>query len=80
MIVDRVEASTKFCVHLVAPFFLGQGAKCQTSNCMAWRWVSEPDGINKLGYCGLAGKPSDVIYDEMRQAVKSFKETLDHGN
>ena len=76
MIVERVEASTKFCVHLAAP--LGHGAKCQTSNCMAWRWVSEPDGINKLGYCGLAGKPSDVIYDEMRQAAKSIKETLHH--
>ena len=62
MILNQNEASTKFCVHLVAP--LGQVAKCQTSNCMAWRWVSEPDGINKLGYCGLAGKPSDVIYDE----------------
>jgi len=76
MIVNKDEGSTKICVHVVAS--LGQDATCQTSNCMAWRWVSEPDGINKLGYCGLAEKPSDVIYDEMRQAVKFLKETLDH--
>jgi len=75
MILDRVEASTKFCVHLIAP--LGQGAKCQTSNCMAWRWVSEPFNSDRtLGYCGLAGKPSDVILDEMREAAIITKNLL----
>lgn len=62
MIVDRIEASGLTCAN-------NQTIKCCSSNCMAWRWVSEPLLENqKLGYCGLAGKPSDVIFDEMRKA------------
>jgi len=44
---------------------------------MSWRWVSEPFNNDRtLGYCGLAGKPSDVILDEMREAAVHTKNIL----
>jgi hypothetical protein len=31
--------------------------KCVASDCMAWRWDDPTNlGVNRNGYCGLAGK------------------------
>ena len=45
----------------VCPFF---GTNCIGSDCMAWRWFNENDASNPLGYCGLAGKPSNARKEE----------------
>jgi hypothetical protein len=73
-----VEASTKCCPIITANQASARVVKCVSSNCMAWRWVSEPDGETRVGYCGMAGKPSDVIYDEMREAAQLTTEALRH--
>lgn len=33
---------------------------CEGEECMAWRIYDTPKGL-KTGYCGLAGKPIEVI-------------------
>ncbi len=57
-------ASETFCIqslnNLSRPNIteLATSPTCISSDCMAWRWCSEPkDADYQLGYCGLAGKP-----------------------
>ncbi len=81
MILTEEQARQKWCPHArfqqsnLAGYTAGnetEGAKCQGSCCMSWRWdhsyfVSESKGGNypaddsnlgkQRGYCGLAGKP-----------------------
>ena len=49
------EAKTKIC----PPSLMSGGSnKCQTTECMAWRWAKKPTETEPgTGYCGLAGDP-----------------------
>jgi len=67
--IDSVAKSGAFNRYLndSARYHLPPSSHCIASECMAWRWASEPrakctygvadDGSEGIGYCGLAGKP-----------------------
>lgn len=57
MLVTNAEAVTKYCPF---QFASGIGAKtCFNVECMAWkRYGRIPTTREEMGYCGLAGEPS----------------------
>lgn len=52
------EANGRCCPNLVGQVVY-EFAYCKASECMAWRWILGKTNGNgeKLGYCGLAGRP-----------------------
>ena len=57
-------ARQKFCPFVDREYLDGspfQGKPtCIATRCMAWRWVTDDDGMtdrDPVGYCGITGKP-----------------------
>lgn len=67
MIVSHVEAGRKICpvINLENKLF-----HCVSDGCMAWRDV----GVDHQGYCGLAGKTSQVLLTELHAAASMAKD------
>ena len=57
MIITEDEAKTKACPKT--------GGVCEATGCMAWRWKKK----NRLGFCGVAGKPASLMEQLFLPAV-----------
>lgn len=57
------QAGLKFCP-------MATDRKCSADQCMAWRITAE----KYQGYCGMAGKPSQVVLTEEFAGAKMLKE------
>ncbi len=44
--------------------------RCEGAMCMAWRTTKE----HGIGYCGMAGKPSEVLLEEAKALVDRLME------
>ena len=60
MLVSKTESASKYCPFKFASDMASK--LCENANCMAWQKLESPIKTfgEEIGYCGLAGKPSDI--------------------